>query len=77
MIPFAPLQVPIALGVTYAVGKAAQASIKDGMPSSKEKYLEIFNSAKQTAKSLTTELANHPLREKPLDDEKRDFSQRA
>lgn len=74
MIPFPPLQIPIGVGVTYAVGKAAQAWIKDGMPVDTKKYAEIYETVKQEAKAFVDELSNHPFKSKPLGDEKRNFS---
>lgn len=74
MIPFPPLQIPIGVGVTYAVGKAAQAWIQDGMPTDAKKYAEIYETVKQEAKKMIAELTKHPLKDKPLGDEKKDFT---
>ena len=55
LIPFPPLQIPIGMGVTYAVGKAANAWIKDDMPDLSDfadKYKDIFQKAKDDAKSM-------------------------
>jgi len=74
MIPFPPMQIPIAIGVTYAIGKTAQAWIRDGMPADMTKYKDTFESFKAEAKNIVNELSIHPFKSKPLGDEKRDFS---
>ena len=76
MIPFPPLQIPIGMGVTYAVGKAANAWIKDDMPELKDgadKYRDVFEQAKQQAKSLLDVFKSNPDKEKPLGDEEKKF----
>ncbi len=76
LIPFPPFQIPIGMGVTYAVGKTANAWIKDGMPDFadfKDKYKDIFEQAKEEAKSLIPILKKDPNRDKPLGDENKDF----
>lgn len=73
MIPFPPLQVPIGMGVTYAVGKTAQAWIKDGMPKDMSIYKGKFDDFKCEAKKMLEDFANHPLKDKPLGDEGKKF----
>lgn len=76
LIPFPPLQIPVGMGVTYAVGKAANAWIKDGMPDGddlKDKYKDVFEQAKKQAKSMIDIFKNNPDKDKPLGDEKKNF----
>ena len=76
LIPFPPLQIPIGMAVTYAVGKAANAWIKDDMPDSSEyadKYKDIFNKAKEDVKNIIPSLKNNPDKDKPLGDEEKKF----
>lgn len=76
LIPFPPLQIPIGMGVTYAVGKAANAWIKDGMPQDGEaadKYKNIFEQAKEQAKSMISIFKSNPDKDKPLGDEEKKF----
>lgn len=76
LIPFPPMQIPIGMGVTYAVGKAASAWIKDGMPdinSFADKYKEVFNKAKEDVKNIIPILKKSPEKDKPLGDEKQEF----
>ncbi len=51
LIPFAPLQIPFAAGVTYGIGKAASAWIGDGMPDKVDQYREYAQKAKEYAES--------------------------
>lgn len=74
LIPF--LQIPIGMGVTYAVGKAASAWIKDGMPdinSFADKYKDIFSKAKEEVKDIIPNLQKDPNKDKPLGDENKEF----
>ena len=74
LIPFPPLQIPIGMGVTYAVGKAANAWIKDDMPDLSDfadKYKDIFQKAKDDAKSMVDIFKKEPNKDKPLGDENR------
>ncbi len=78
LIPFAPVQIPIGMGVTYAVGKAANAWIKDGMPDLnlseyKDKYMNVFEQAKEEAKSMVSIFKKNPDKDKPLGDEDKKF----
>ena len=73
LIPIAALQVPIGVGVTYAVGKVAQAWIKDGMPAEMEPYVALLGGWKDKAKGEIDSFMNHPFRDKPLGDESKKF----
>lgn len=76
LIPFPPLQIPIGMAVTYAVGKTANAWIKDGMPDFDDyadKYKDIFNQAKEDVKKIIPNLKNSKDKDKPLGDENKKF----
>lgn len=76
LMPFPPLQIPIGMAVTYAVGKTANAWIKDGMPDFDDyadKYKEIFDQAKEDVKSIIPNLKNSKDKDKPLGDENKKF----
>ena len=70
---FAPIKIFIGIAGTHAIGKAAQAWIKDDMPADMTKYKDIFESFKKEAKSIVDELSTHPFKNKSLGDEKRYF----
>lgn len=59
--------IPIAAAVTYGIGKAAQAWIKDGMPTDVAKYKEEYEKAKKRAEQLKDEFKSDPRRNQPLD----------
>ena len=47
LIPFPPLQVPMAVAITYGVGKAADAWLKAGQPKDMDRIKEIFEAARK------------------------------
>jgi uncharacterized protein (DUF697 family)/GTP-binding protein EngB required for normal cell division len=69
LIPLAPMQVPVGVSVTYAVGKSAQAWIKAGTPNDLASIKKIFANAKKTAKTNWRNFSSHPDKEVPLGDE--------
>lgn len=73
LIPIPFLQIPIAVGVTYGVGKAAMAWIKADMPADLTPYVEMFKEWSDKAKSEATVFADNPLKNCPLGDETKTF----
>lgn len=73
LIPLAFMQVPIAVGVTYGIGKAAKKWIKDGMPDDVEPYMAVFEKEKEKGEEKVDEIEKNPLKEQPLGDEKAKF----
>ena len=69
LLPFPPMQIAIGVSVTYAVGKAAQAWIAADMPSSLDSVRQVFDSAKQEAKTQWKVFVVHPDKDVPLGDE--------
>ncbi len=69
LIPFGPVQIPIAIGVTYGVGKAAQSWIRDGMPVDMKKYKEVAKQAADYAKKNIEDFKNDERKNEPLGDE--------
>lgn len=67
LIPF--LNVPVGMALTYAIGKAAQAWIKDGMPEDMLKYREKFEKARKDADKKIARAKKDPRKDKPLGDE--------
>ena len=60
------LNIGIAAAVTYGMGKAAQAWIKDGMPADVIRYKQKFEEAKKNAKQHIDEFKSDPRRNQPL-----------
>ncbi|WP_298703020.1 apolipoprotein A1/A4/E family protein [uncultured Veillonella sp.] len=75
VFPNPKVKIPLAVCLTYAVGKAAKFWVESGMPMPgdfseyRERMLAIFDHVKTTA----TTLINNPMRSKPLGDEGKDF----
>jgi len=64
--PIPGLNIAIAAAVTYGIGKAAQAWIKDGMPADMLRYKEEFKRAKKKAKQHMDEFKSDPRRKQSL-----------
>ena len=73
LIPFSVIQVPVAVGITYSLGRVTQRWLRDGMPSDMTPYIEMFGEWKETAKEQVEKLKDNPLKNVPLGDETKDF----
>jgi hypothetical protein len=71
LVPLPFVQIPIAVGVTYGIAKAAQAWIKDGMPEDVGRYKRTFDDAVAFAKKHVADFRNDPRKDQPLGDEKK------
>lgn len=73
LIPFSVIQVPVAVGITYSLGRVTQRWLRDGMPSDMTPYIEMFGEWKEKAKEQVEKLRDNPLKNVPLGDETKDF----
>lgn len=73
LLPLPIMQVPIAVSVTYGIGRAALKWIKDGMPDDVKPYIEVFENEKKTGQIHVDELQDNPMKDSPLGDESIDF----
>ena len=73
LIPFSVIQVPVAVGITYSLGRVTQRWLRDGMPSDMTPYIEMFVEWKEKAKEQVEKLKDNPLKNVPLGDETKDF----
>ncbi len=73
LIPFAPLQIPVGISVTYAVGKVADAWIKAGRPEDIASFKEVFDEARSEGMRQFKTIRDMDCREQPLGDESRRF----
>ena len=73
LIPFSVIQVPVAVGITYGLGRVTQRWLRDGMPSDMTPYIEMFGEWKEKAKEQVEKLKDNPLKNVPLGDETKDF----
>ncbi len=74
LIPFAPLQIPVGVSVTYAVGKVANAWLESGCPDDMSSFKDVFEEAKLEGLKMLDELKNLSCKDKPLGDENHRFN---
>lgn len=73
LIPFAPLQIPVGISVTYAVGKVANAWLKAGRPEDIAAFKEVFDEARSEGMKRAKEFENLDCKNTPLGDESKRF----
>ena len=76
LIPFSAVQVPVAVGITYSLGRVTQRWMKDGMPTDMGPYIEMMAQWKDKAREQVDRLRDNPLKNVPLGDETVDFMKR-
>lgn len=76
LIPFSVIQVPVAVGITYSLGRVTQRWMKDGMPSDMTPYVDMMAEWKDKAREQVDRLRENPLKNVPLGDETIDFVKR-
>lgn len=74
LIPFAPVQMPVGISVTYAVGKVANAWLKAGRPEDIAAFKEVYEEAKSEGLKNFREFSKLDCKEQPLGDESKRFS---
>lgn len=74
LIPFAPIQIPVGISVTYAVGKVANAWLKAGRPEDIAAFKEIFDDARREGIKHAREFEKLDCKNTPLGDESRRFN---
>lgn len=74
LIPFAPVQIPVGISVTYAVGKVADAWIKAGRPEDIAVFKEVYEQARQEGMDNIDEFTNMNCKSQPLGDENKRFN---
>lgn len=73
IIPFSAIQVPVAVGITYSLGRVTQRWLKDGMPTDMGPYIDMMGEWKDKAREQVDKLKENPLKNVPLGDETIDF----
>ena len=73
LIPIAPIQVPVGVSVTYAVGKAANAWIKAGRPEDVAAFREVYESARKEGLKHSEDFEKMDCKDTPLGDESKRF----
>lgn len=77
VIPFPPLQVPMAVGITYAVGKAANAWLDAGRPDDLSQFKDFYEQARKEGMEKFREFTKDKNRNIPLGDERRKVAEKA
>lgn len=73
LIPFAPLQLPIGISVTYGIGKVAEAWLDAGMPDEFDEFKEVFEKARKNALKQLKTFKDMKEKDTPLGDESKKF----
>lgn len=76
-IPFPPLQVPMAVGITYAVGKAANAWLDAGRPDDLSQFKEMYEQARKEGMERFREFTKDKNKNLPLGDERKKVVEKA
>lgn len=73
LIPFAPLQIPVAIATTYALGRVVTEWLIAGRPNDLSAFKKVYNDAVKDAKKNMDKFKNHPDKDKPLGDESKKY----
>ncbi len=76
-IPLPPLQVPMAVGITYAVGKAANAWLDAGRPDDLSQFKEMYEQARKEGMERFREFTKDKNKNLPLGDERKKVAEKA
>ena len=74
LIPFAPLQIPLAVGTTYGLGKVVTEWLKTGKPEDLSAFKTVYDKAVLEAKKNIDLFKDTPDKDKPLGDETKKFN---
>ena len=73
LLPIAAIQIPLAVSITYGVGKAANAWLKAGRPEDVASFREIFEKARKEGAENADTFSNMDCKDEPLGDESKKF----
>ena len=73
LIPFAPLQIPVAVGTTYALGRVVTEWLKAGKPADLSAFKTVYDDALREAKKNIELFKNDPKKDEPLGDESKKY----
>ena len=72
LIPLKAVRVPVAIGLTYAIGKIAHIWIQDGMPSDIERYKPMVAEFLESGKAMASEIVRDASASIPFTQAQRD-----
>ncbi len=73
LIPFPPLQIPVAVGTTYALGRVVTEWLKAGKPKDLTPFKTVYDDAMASAKKHIDLFKNDPKKDEPLGDESKKY----
>lgn len=73
LIPFAPMQIPVAVGTTYGLGRVVVEWLKAGKPNDMSAFKAVYEDAVQAAKDNLDIFKKDPKKDQPLGDEKHHY----
>ena len=73
LIPFAPLQIPLAVGMTYGLGRVVMEWLKAGKPKDLSPFKKVYEDGVKYARDNIGLFKNDPKKDEPLGDEKKKF----
>lgn len=73
LIPFPPLQIPVAVGTTYALGRVVTEWLKAGKPKDMGPFKTVYDDAMNMAKKNLDIFKNNPRKDEPLGNEKQHY----
>lgn len=74
LIPFAPLQIPIAMGTTYGLGKVVSQWFKAGKSTEMSAFKIVYDDAIEEVKKNVDLFKKDPKKNEPLGDENKKFN---
>ena len=73
LLPIPAIQIPLAVSITYGVGKAANAWLKAGRPEDVASFREVFEKARKEGAENAEAFSNMDCKDEPLGDESKKF----
>ena len=73
LLPIPAIQIPLAVSITYGVGKAANAWLKAGRPEDVASFREVFEKARKEGAENADTFSNMDCKDDPLGDESKKF----
>jgi uncharacterized protein (DUF697 family) len=73
LIPFPPMQIPVAIGTTYALGRVVTEWLKSGKPDDLSAFKTVYDDAMSAAKKNLGIFKDNPKKDEPLGDEKQHY----
>lgn len=74
LIPFAPLQIPLAVGTTYGLGKVVTEWLKTGKPEDLSAFKTVYDKAVLETKKNIDLFKDNPDKDQSLGDETKKFN---